>query len=786
MAHSSLPISSPDFRALFESAPGLYLVLKPDLTIVAATDAYLRVTRTKREEILGRGIFDVFPDNPNDPTATGVSNLRSSLERVLQNQVSDAMAVQKYDIRRPKSQGGGFEEKYWSPINSPLVGAAGEIIYIIHRVEDMTEFVRLAQKGHETKDFFESVVENIPIMIFIKEACDLRFVRMNKAGQRLLGYSQEELLGKNDYDFFPNEEASFFIRADRKTLQGGKCELIEEESIHTKEGKRKILRTRKIPLLGFDGTPQYLLGISEDITERKRAEEVLRQSEEAFRLLVEGVQDYAIFMLSPQGHVVSWNKGAERIKGYKVDEIIGKHFSCFYPPEAIAQGKPEQELRTAMEQGHINNQGWRVRKDGQQFLANVVITAIFDKDGCLQGFAQITRDITERERIERALYERTIELAEARTERAEARSQQAEMNSEKAIRASELNYRRLFEAAKDGILVLDAETGQISDVNPFLVELLGFSHAEMVGKTVGELSPFKDIESNQAMLELQKNGYARYEDLPLETMDNRRIAVEFVSNVYQAGDKKVIQCNIRDITERKHAEDEIRALNVELEQRVAERTAQLEAFSYSVSHDLRAPLRHVIGFVELLEKDAKPSLSEKSLRHIKTISRSAKRMGDLIDDLLEFSRLGQSELQKTEVNLDELIQDTVSDFRSETKERNIAWTIHALPLVWADFALLRMVLVNLISNAVKFTGGRTEARIEIGCYPTTSVETVIFIRDNGTGFDPKYTEKLFGVFERLHSQNEFEGTGIGLANVQRIIRKHGGRAWAETPAKELQ
>jgi PAS domain S-box-containing protein len=347
-------------------------------------------------------------------------------------------------------------------------------------------------------------------------------------------------------------------------------------------------------------------------------------------------------------------------------------------------------------------------------------------------------------------------------------------------------YRRLFETSQDGILVIDFETRKVVVANPSFCLLTGLSRSQLIGATPQAIAPLGTLFHTPGLFEeLKSRSSVQRDNVVLESRDGRKTPVDAICHLYHVNGRQFVQCNFRDMTRRMLAEEHSRRLNESLEQRVAARTAdleaanrELEAFTYSVSHDLRSPLRHIMGFVEILEAEAAANLPPHHIQYLHTIAGAAHRMGDLIDDLLAFSRIGRSEMQKTPVALNTLVAEAIDDLRGETLNRLITWKIHELPTLVVDRSLMRQALVNLLSNAIKFTSTRTLAVIEVGTEPSGQGEHIVFVRDNGVGFDPLYARKIFGVFERLHNGNEFEGTGIGLANVQRIIRRHGGRIWA--------
>lgn len=316
------------------------------------------------------------------------------------------------------------------------------------------------------------------------------------------------------------------------------------------------------------------------------------------------------------------------------------------------------------------------------------------------------------------------------------------------------------------------DSGQAAITLRTQTDFEGIQHLVLEGESE-ELSYIRRVVEE---LELEEKQSLRRRATESATSTRSTIVLLSISTVLQFLLLSAVYYLIRhDINERRRVAEELQRRGEQLEAA----NTELEAFSYSVSHDLRAPLRHIDGYVGLLEKGASARLDQKGRRYLQTISESAKQMGRLIDDLLVFSRMGRAEMANTPVNLDHLVKEVLHDLRHETQRRSLSWSIGPLPVVSADPSMLRQVLVNLISNALKFTATRELAKIEIGWHAGTSGDAVIFVRDNGVGFDMQYVDKLFGVFQRLHRTEEFEGTGIGLANVRRIIHRHGGRTWAE-------
>ncbi len=459
-----------------------------------------------------------------------------------------------------------------------------------------------------------------------------------------------------------------------------------------------------------------------------------------FRKLVDAIPDYAIFMIDRDGKIFSWNQGASRIYGYDGSEVIGQNIALFYRDEESPEKKVKAELDEAEAKGRYQEEGWRTRKDGSRFWTNALITPLKDESGQIQGFGKITRDLTER-------------------------------------KVAEERYRDLVDSVKDyGIFMLD-KNGFVQSWNSGASRIKGYRADEIIGQHFSRFYTQVDIDRDHPSAELEsaiETGRYEEEGWRVRKDGTRFWANVIITPVINAGGELIGFSKVtRNLTERKIAEEELKRAYDEL-----------EAFSYSVSHDLRAPLRSMAGFSEILEELLDEKLDPRSRDYLSRIRSSARKMSQLIDDLLNLSRLSRASLNVDKVNLSEVATKVTEEIRRSDPERaNIQVEIQPNLWVEGDPNLLRIVMENLLNNAWKYTSKTEKPVISFG-RTQKSGEDVFFVRDNGAGFDMRFAEKLFGAFQRLHSVDEFPGNGIGLATVRRIIHRHGGEITANGKPNE--
>lgn len=641
-------------RTIFHDEPALQVIIH-DVTAQRQAAAALRKSEAHKTAILETSLDAIVSLDQQglirEWNSAAEHLLGYSRDQAIGSQVDDLIAVKTTGVR-PANVAEYLQAGTATSLSRPIevtarrsageevpmelslrpIAASAPPVYTAF-LRDLTERKRAEAALRASEARKTAILETALDAIVVLDA-EGKILEWNPAANTTFGYSRELMLGRAFAELMTsaaNEELS--RKGLKRYLQTGRGRLLGErlEVMALRANGAEFPVELAIANIAGLEHPVFASFIR-DITERRRTEEALRKSEERFRLLVEGVEDYAIYALDLHGRVNTWNTGAERIHGYRVPEIVGRRFHRFYPSEDIARKKPDHAIAIATAEGRYQDEPTLLRKGGAPFWASVVITALRDDANRLTGFSMIARDITRR----------------------------------------------------------------------------------------------------------------------------------------------------------KEAEEEILRLNRALERQVQERTAELhaahsemEAFSYSISHDLRAPLIHIAGFVEMLKSDLGGGLDERSRRHLDTICSATEHLGRMIADLLALSRIGRAEMHQVRLNLGELVRDVQRELSAQLQNRVVDWRVDDLPEVYADPILLRQALVNLLANALKFTRRQPDARIELGRLPN-SPEPTIFIRDNGVGFDQKYAGKLFGVFQRLHATTEFEGTGIGLAKTRRIIHRHGGRIWAES------
>lgn len=560
---------------------------------------------------------------------------------------------------------------------------------------------------------------------------------------RTLGYSIDELKQVLYIEFVHQEDREAMLREINRLLSG-QATLNYEVRLRRRDGSYLWTAWNTVSL----PEEKIIYGTGRDISSQRKSEKTLYQSEQRFHSLIQSVPEYAIFMLDKTGNIVSWNKGAERIKGYRENEVLGKNFSIFYTNEDQRLKKPRVNLEEASTKGSIKEQGWRIRKDGSRFWAEVLISAIRNENGGLEGFSKITRDLTEQKRVNEQLQQ------------------------------SEAHLRLVVQSVNEAIVVADSN-GNIIQWNKGAESRFGYSPEEAIGKPLTLLMPERYRESHlKGLARLHQGGESHVIGKTLQLHGRRRSGEEFPLelriSMFTKEQEQYFVGVIRDITEQKKADE----IKIQAEA-LSRSNKELEQFAYVVSHDLQEPLRTIVSYVQLLEQRYKAKIDEKAERLIFRAVEGGKRMQRLINDLLTYSRVNW-QLNETEpVDSAVILAQVLRNLRAIIHETHAVITYDPLPVVAGSPIHMIQLFQNLIGNSLKFHRPDSPPTIHISARKSGQ-ECIFSFADQGIGIQPEFRDRVFRIFQRLNTRQEFEGTGIGLAICKRVVEQLRGRIWLES------